>query len=557
MRKNYGKCLGLVLLCAVWQVQAAEVAVGGVLEEETRVYLGNCFFEDPAKAAPVPIPPTERLGPKMAWGAVGVAAAEAVIDFGVGALKAAAEEKTAQAIAAYPANGWMYQHDTSGNLLVHPESKCIQVISGSFWNGLRMQRGEDDAKAVTPRDERIHVPLDARAIDKTQDPGGDEVSVARWDAGGPLFGKLKGRYRQLRWARFFFEARIEKFKGTEDKFVVAPSALYFEKAVEKSFFELGKGKRNLLVTISLAKAGADAGTTFASVSFPFRDVLPGTLLTPLYFQGHTSRALQAPDLSEEDKKVVLARDALLKQASVEVALAAGQPQPATFESPLSLDSPEYRKAVTAYCNEVKAYNTEIAKNKRAMPAAATECPVETQVARLNLEKANKAFNDHTRRLEAAFNTQNRWTKGGNADVGCSPTLPGKDFKTGCGLSKAVDAGPMTVSATVVEVKEASKFVAFLGKVAEKVQPVLNTALEARLPEKKAEAVEDGKQADEAYAIAMAEVSVAEAALAAKLADAKATEEEKASQRKVLLEKKVAANRAARKAGKPEPFALGL
>lgn len=534
------------------QLRAAEVAAGSVLEEETRVYTGGCFFE--GTAAPTPRSPLlQALSMTGLEAAAGAAVLNAAIDFGVGALKAAAEEKSAQAIVAYPANSWMYQHDQAGTLQVHPKSRCIQIISGSFWNGFRMSAGEDPTKVV-PRNEDVHVPLDARKADDTREPGGTNVRVARWDAGGPLFDKLKERYRQLRWARFFFEARLEALPGTEDKFVIAPSALYFEKPVEKSLFEL-RGKRNLLVTISLSKAGAESATAFASVSFPFRDVLQATLLTPLYFQGHTSRALQAPDLGDEEKKLVESRDALLKQASEEIGLVMGKPKPATFDAPVSLDVPAYRQVVKAYCNEIKAYNAEIAKNKKAVPVAATECPVELQVAKLSLERANKTFLEATKKLEAEFNTKNKWMKAapGAADMTCKTEGAGADLKVECKLPKTIDAVPVTVSATVVEVKEASKFVAFLGKVAEKMQPALTAAVEAELPEKKAAKAEEVKQADEAYAVAMADVAIAEAALAAKVADGKATEEEKLSLQKALLEKKIAANKAARKAGKPEPF----
>ena len=60
-------------------------------------------------------------------------------------------------------------------------------------------------------------------------------------------------------------------------------------------------------------AGAEVGKVFASVNFPFREVASGTMLTPLYFRGFSSRVIQVPELTEEEKKTVQEQKNKLKK----------------------------------------------------------------------------------------------------------------------------------------------------------------------------------------------------------------------------------------------------
>lgn len=524
---------------------------GGVLDEETRVYLGPCFFSEIS-----PQPPAKP----MPLGAIlGVALKETLVDFAVGALKAAGEDKSTQAIAAYPANGWMYQFDTQAHLTINPQARCVQIVSGSFWNGLRLQ-GQEDVASAPSRDSSRTVPLDGRQRTLVHDADGSDVSIARWKTDKPLFGELKGRFRQLRWARFFFEARLDQLAGSDDKFVLAPNALYFEKPVDGSFFDLfGSAKRNVLVTITFATAGAEVGRAFASVNFPFRDVPGGTLLTPLYFKEHTSRAIQAPELTDDEKKTVLAKKTLLDNATAEVSLAKGPPSAPEYIPPDSFDNPAYLQAAQTYCSALVKFNASAKKiDKKAVPLTAPECPVELQIDKLSLTNARATFDKGVAKEQAIFDTMNVWVLKPDdpnfSGVTCDFKSAGQPtFDAGCSLPKASNVRPITVSASVVEVRQGSKFAAFLGKVLEKAQPGINAAIEASTPEKKAEADEQSKQNQEAYQLAVADVAIAEAKLAEVLAKSDATASDKAQAQHDLLDKKIAANQAARKAGVSEPY----
>jgi hypothetical protein len=114
---------------------------------------------------------------------------------------------------------------------------------------------------------------------------------------------------------------------------------------------------------------------------------------------------------------------------------------------------------------------------------------------------------------------------------------------------ASDHLPIIVSATVVEIKEPSKFVAFLGDTLEKAKPSIQSAVDASLPVARATADEKERAAKEDFELAKADVAIAEQELAS------AKSEEKLSKAKELLAKKIEANRKARAAGLPEPYPL--
>jgi hypothetical protein len=552
--KNVAAVAALGFLLATSMAQAVDDTsgdVGGVLAEETRVYIGPCFFAATAKPA---------AQKSFAFGAIlGMALKETVVDFAVGALKAAGEDKSMQAIAAYPANGWMYELDTSARVRINPETQCVQLVSGSFWNGVTVMDKEAVGAAPT-RDTTKVVPIDQRELEILKDANGNEVRVARWKSDKPLFGQLKARFRQLKWTRFFFEARLEALPGSDDKLVLAPNALYLEKPVDKSFFDFGTAKRNILVTVSLATAGAELGKSFGSVNFPFRDVPNGTMLTPLYFRDHTSRAIQVPELDEDEKKLVLGKKAKLDGADGDVTLTEGPPAPPEYVSPDSFENKEFVAAAIAYCSALKAFNTQASKeNKKAAPLTANECPVELQIAKLSLSKARVTFDEGVAKAKAAFNTRTWKLKpddASNAGVTCAPKDSGlPSFESECLLTKASNLRPITVSASVVEVREGSKFAAFLGKVLEKAQPGINAAIAKSAPEAKKEASEQSKQNLEAYQLALGDVEIADAKLAEVIAKADATASEKSQAQHELLNKKIAANQAARKAGVSEPYAI--
>lgn len=550
-----GLVVATLVSCSA-SVRAADDAfgsAGGVLEEETRVYLGTCFFSE------TPAPSRGRALPLAAI--LGVALKETVVDFAVGALKAAGEDKSTQAIAAYPANGWMYQLDTEARLTLNPNTRCVQIISGAFWNGLRL-RDSETATTAPSRDNTQSVRLDQRIEATARDADGQQAAIARWEASSPLFPTLKARFRQLKWARLFFEARVDSLSGSDDKFVLSPNAFYFEKPVDGSFFDaFGAPTRNVLVTITFATAGAELGKAFASVNFPFRNMPSNTLLTPLYFKDQTSRAIQAPELTEDEKKAVVAKKAKLGLASGEVSLVKGPPQPPAYVPPNSFENPSYVASARAYCAALDAFNSAAAvANRKAIAATAPECPVDLQLAKLAVTQARGAFDKRVAMEQAVFNTANSWTlkpdDPQSPGVACVPKNDGLiNFESGCTLSRASDIRAITVSASVIEIRQGSKFAAFLGKVLEKAQPNINASIEANTSEKKSEASEQSNKDAEAHQLAIADVAVGEAKLAEVLTKAGATESEKAQAELDLLQKKIFANQSARKAGVSEPFKI--
>lgn len=562
--------LAAMTVLPIAHAQSTPVDVGKVLEEETRVFAGPCIFQ--AKRPDVPQTtqtPEEQAREAMAekargahtfmatsalGGAVVAAVAETAIDFGVAALKAAAEEKTAQAVVAFPVNTWLYQMNATAQLVINPNANCIQIVSGSFWNGFSVK---DESERETNAVEKLHaryddekVKADARSVYPAQDPAGDEVSVAHWKSEELIFKPLKRRYRQLRWVRFIMEVRVEQLEGTKDKFYLAPSAFYFQKPVQTSIWNL-KSTRNILVTITLTPAGdGDANHVIGSIAMPFRDVEPRTLLSPLYFEGQTSRALQAPALEDGEKAAVEATQKLYAAAKQDVTIAKG-PAPAKALPPINdVRDAEYLKSATQYCKVVEKYNAKIKKGN-GEPITAPECPVEILVARSEVDDATTSFREATARRQATFNTDRLWLSGAGG-IKCQAGLDKNSvWNPNCTLQGAPKSyRAITVSATVVEIKEPSKFVAFLGNVAEKVKPTLKTAVEASLPAGKAKTEEDQRKGKEDLESLKLDVAVAEASLASAKGDA-----EIAQARKTVYDKKVLANRKARETGLPEPYTL--
>jgi hypothetical protein len=536
---------------AVFAQDATAVEVGKVLDEETRVFAGPCIFqakkpEPPDVTRPPPVQPSI-----MAAGPFIGAIAETFLDFGVAALKAAAEEKTAQAITAFPVNTWMYQLNATAQLVINPKASCIQIISGSFRDGLLVLPSETNkVEDVAARDDSAKVEAKKRERTTEKDSAGKEVSIAHWAQEKNIDEQLQQRFRQLRSARFLMEVRVEQLENTDDKFYLAPSAFYFANPVQSSWLDF-KGRRNILVTVTLAPAGESDDKVIASIAMPFRDVSPGTRLTPLYFEGQSSRALKAPALGDADRKDVDAKQALYEAAKRDVSLAQGStpraPQPIN-----TVRDPEYLRSAQQYCQAVDKYNAERKKAKsKADEATPPECPVEVLVAQSELDTATKVFRDATARRQAKLNADTLW-KDGSGGVKCTPGAGGTQASTpSCKLkSPEMDVGAITISATVVEIKEASKFVAFLGNVAEKVKPTVKAAVDASLPAGKAKAEEDQRKAKEDLESLKLDVAVAEVTLANAKSDA-----DIAQSKKTVYDKKVLANRKAREANLPEPYPL--
>ena len=464
---------GLTLPTLAWAQDNPSNEVGKVLDEETRVFVGPCFYPPPPKAAP----PTgaERIVPSALVSGVIAALAETTLDFAVGALKAAGEEKTASAVVAFPANVWMYQLNETANLVVNPKAQCIQILSGSFWNGFRAYPSETTDQLHSVTTEKIDEAT--RQITSVRDPDGGSALVANWVATEDESLALKKRYRQLRTVRFFMEVRVEQMKGTQDKFFLAPNGMYFKGPMESSWYELRqRGMRNLLVTLTLTDPTDKEGNAFASVAIPFRRVEPGTKLTPLYFDGMTSRALVAPALPADERTAVERKQALYRQATEELTLIGGPKSATRMVTTNTVRNTDYRGALTAYCSAVDAYNKEALKSKKE-PLMPAECPVSVADAKAKYDDAKKVFDAANAERQARANSA-QW-KGKTTAVTCTPINESTpDFAPGCKLVAPSDHLAIVVTATVVEIKEPSKFLAFLGSALEKSKPSITTAVQA-------------------------------------------------------------------------------
>ncbi|AXK37985.1 hypothetical protein DWG20_00255 [Crenobacter cavernae] len=311
-----------------------------------------------------------------------------------------------------------------------------------------------------------------------------------------MFTQLKSAYPEVGWVRLLFQAAVVPDK-TKNMFTLKPTTLYYEKPVEPKM--LSSDTRNLAVSIAISKAG-DPKSVIASTLFPFREVPPKTYLGKFYFAGSESPAYLAPTLTDKEK--------------ANLAKLAEQPDP-----PSPWTDRNYQAKARTYCAKVAAYNNKLKKG--LSPIAAPECPVDANIAKLELTAAQEAFQQRLKDND-----------------------PPQDAPT------AIDMGRVTVSASVTEMKEPRKFLTFISKVAVAAAPGISAALEAKLPANRAAAGEAEKQDYEAYQLAVSNVQVAQAKY-----DAETDPVAKYQKKYDLDQAKVAANRAARQAGRAEPYTI--
>lgn len=548
----------------------APQTVGSVFSEETRVSLGKCFFDDQIDAQ------TKLRKPKgtttagadksistkgLIPGAIASAAAGAVLDLTVGALKAAGEDKSTSPVVAFAANGWMYRLDASGAVVLNTDYECIQVTSGSFWNGLRLTEKERAAAAKKPEDLYVVpvndtdsvVGLDQRVL-AIDSEAGAEVNLAKWTSvtkGTVALDwktALLERQRQLRHVRFFFEARIAPREGANDKFAIAPNALFFEQPLKKGFFELGAEARNIHVSLTLLAAG-DAEKPLASIALPFYDVPPNTFMSPLYFAERETGLFVVPAISGEEATFVTQKKALLTKASDDMKLAykpLADP-PKTTEA-TAVEKSDLKVARTAYCKLINTRAEEAAAKAKTKTALPLECDFELQAVKDPLDLATVKLENAKQKDAALNNVRDDWESFSHpSGVACKwPT----DKPLVCVLSK--DGGKplraITVTSTIVEVKEGSKFAAFLGKVLGAAQPTIQQAIDAKTPAGKASAAADLETKQGIYLLALKDVELMEAKLAEAKADSASKESDIKTAEKNLLTAQIAAKKAREDAG---------
>ncbi|MFO1252370.1 MAG: hypothetical protein U1E77_14820 [Inhella sp.] len=472
---------------------------GRVLEEETRLTAGACITPDPDAKQAMP----GGTGPRL-LGVLPAIVGKLGLDFAANALKSAGQSKTVNASPAFPLNTWMYQLRPDGGLGLHPDLACIQLVAGSFGG----------AKP---------------ALDKPL----PDMNEAAWH-------ELVQRIRPSS-VRFFFELGVRRpLQFGTDKpglFTLAPRSLYFAGLADSGFFDwFGKPRRSLAIAISIrAEGDADAVT---SAQFAFPGVRVGTHLGAEYFRGLEAAALAGLPL-EEEKATQAASQELVALGS----LHAGKklpPNATTLPEPKGL-----RKSFEAYCAAHQALETTrlqaaTAAGAEYQPELLAECPVDQRDARWNLAQQTQALATQKLLAKAAQLA---------AEGQFAERLDCKEALCSLKVAGRKPIGAVTISATLSEVREARKFVEFLGKVAEELKPELEKRLDGSAKKAKAEAQEFRLQLQETYQLALLKVTLAQQAVNG------ASAEEKGAAEFALLQAKIDANRAARALGLSEPYAL--
>lgn len=537
----------------------ATVDPGATMGEETRIYYGTCLFNE-VKTSTVTshekgnvpaVNPTFNVRNFTAIGPIPAAIADVVIDYSAAALKAAATTETAQSVVAYPAHGSFYQQTSDGKLGLNTKSQCIQVISGSFYNGTRAYATDPDRKPdgdIVLSDTATTIPGDSIAK--------DNQPLVRLSAGKDhVIPVLNQRFRQANKIRIFFEARIVSVD--DQLFSISPSALIYMEPADPGFFhDMIHPARNVLVSLTLAPTGTVDGKTISSVSFPFPELKPKTFLTPLYFAGQASSGFHAPTLSDDDKTSVTSLQKELKDANSEWSLVE-KPKDSKPKTKKLEDDADYKNALTDYCKEVTIANHKALEEHRAR-LTVDQCPEALGKAKQALADAEANFSQKTA-LDKANKDIVAWKKAKTPgldvaadpidsfpDVVCDPA----DEKKGahCTLADSATYLPVTVSASVVEVRKPNEFIAFLGKVADAVAPTAKQAIDSRT-----KAAQETKEEAQNSALDDYASSYATAKAAQSKWSATTDGPDKDAAWADFVTKAADANAKARKAGKAEPF----
>ena len=547
-------CLPIVLtfIASTTRLAIADTAtttpqdVGAVFKQETRVHVGPCIF------APPPLQAKPQEFKALIAPVVGAALIAAGLDFVDSAIQEAAREQSVQAVLAFPATAAFYELTKDGQLDFNKAESCIQVLVGGFRDGLSLPADPknpdwNSVEATQPikfpsYKEYPHT-ADGKAItwppETTRDQGTKGAKT--------LTQTLQEHYRQLTSVKLFFEARIDTSPGLKSLFRLAPNALYFGDPLEHNWSDWSTPVRNLLVSISFIRGADGQNSTFASVTFPFRELPAHTFISPLYFLGNESQWLHTPAPTDSENSTIQGVQNTLKQADIDEAAKLGKDPEKPTDNPNNPNSPDapwrnptYLRHMASYCDRVARLNGHL---KAASQIKATSCPYDKDMLEAQyLASFELKVMQWQANKDAA---QKRLSKKIGPNLQC--TKSAKDGKY-CTLAKSRVLAPYSVTASVVEIKDASKFVGFLANVADKAKPGLTTELQNKIsPSVKSQAAETQAENYENYLVALDAVKVAQAAL-----DEAATED-KPSKQLALLQAQVAANRAARAANQSEPY----
>lgn len=308
-----------------------------------------------------------------------------------------------------------------------------------------------------------------------------------------------------------------------------------------------RNERGYAVAVSLK----DASTleAFGNAVFSFAGVETGQPYTQ-DGKDNSSRKLESwpqpvavPKLPENDvvKEAVADQKTAIATRQEVNAILKRAATPAPQPRKLAVDTEDYLKSLDTFCKTAATWNA-----KKLPPTIKDDrCPKEVFQARRDLAKTEETQN--TKEGLA-------WAQAYVASV-CKPEA---DAQENCALPapKAPEVGSTLASVTVTETTEPAKFVQLLATAFNAKKADVVTALNDRLnPQRKAELhgqkSDSEREAREAYEIAILKVQQLEATLS------EASDKPASVQLSIqiqLMQAKLDANKAARKAGKAVPYA---
>ena len=507
-------CAVVVLCMPVWGADAPKgpVASGTILKDESRIYIGPCLNPE-SRARKV-----AREGKTDIQGfippAVAVAAIDVLVDLAVGVVKAAAEDETMTVDSPFPVTRPFYRLGNDGTLSVNPFIECLQIVTGKFDGGAVASESVAAADKVDASDYKV---IDASILEP----------------------------------RVFFEAEFVKVPGTDSAMALAPKVFFYGGPANKKFWEGGLVTRNVSINLTFQVVGSPPGTAIGNLSIPFRNVPAGLVVGPDYFAKVQLKPIQIPTLSAEDLKVIDAARAeltgikkFMEPINVEVNPRIGT----SYLSKLST----YCAAWQAYVNLKRKWHTDTKVAGDFVEPPNEDCPADVRQAQLVAgdQKAGldriAAVPGRTRDMQSAIASAKY--------VSCSTSA--------CTLTSDVarDYVPLVVSAGLVELREASAFSKHLAAVADAMKPSVSAALKDLTPGAKEADVKSKQQAadakaeeekgySESYYLAKANAEAQYQVWVAAAAD------QKDSIWPLVVEKRILANKAARKAKVDAPYKL--
>jgi hypothetical protein len=466
---------------------------------ESRIYVGKCLF---------PLKNGDQQAQYLLKTDVVGALVEPLVDIVLGSIQAAAADETLLLDSPFPVTKALYKLNQDGVLQVHGDLQCLQVITGQF--------SGDGSQAV------------AADLDK----------------------EVKSVDKSLVRPRIFFEAAFVGVPGSRNAMALKPRFLSFLGPEKKSFWETSAGSRNLSINLSFQALGSDSA--FGNLVIPFREISPDTILGVEYFEATQLKPITLPPLDKSEKEVVDVARAELKEANKLI----NAEKPDDWRT-----KDEFATKLAIYCNSWDAYVSLLRKRhqdnmvKEDFVAPPNEsCPTDIRLHQLRAEA------DKAKLLAVIDNVDRNAALKRNRDGGISGSI--KCDLTSCVLAEPLirDYFPIVISASVVEVREASAFNKHLAAIAQSMKTPVVTALKNATPSSK-EAAEKAAQEVAAIAAEALEVNKEKYYLAKANADAAyetwstAKEDTKSAAWIAFVDWRNKANAAARLAKLTPPFKI--